>query len=795
MSACHSGAARLWVLLPLGGCVAAVPCVSLAAEDGRTRPLEEVVVTAPYGVGIDPSLVPANVQRATAEQLERSQSLDLTDFLNRGFASVNINHAQNNPLQPDFNFRGFTASPLLGLPQGLAVYQNGVRINEPFGDTINWDLVPVSAVSSIQLLAGTQPVFGLNTLGGALSLRMKNGFNYEGTQAEVYGGSFARRAANIQSGGNNGLWGYYGNIDYFEEDGWRDYSKSDALRVFTALSRHGDDWTLDVSGAYGETELRGNGSSPVELLAIDREQVFTHPDLTENKQAQLIVEGSRKLSDALQIAGNVFYRDIDTDTFNGDGTIFEECDIDGEEFLVEDEFIDVNQDGECSSDDDDDIEQVLDLDGEPIAAEVDDEELNAINNIGRRRQESYGASAQLGLHSSALGGENDLTLGVAYSEGRAAFDSMVEVARLLENRATSRTGIFAEEFITDVRSEVTNSSVYFADTLSVSESVALTLSGRYDDIRIRLSDRTGESPELNGSHNFQRFNPAGGITFRPTSALTLYASYGQSARAPSPVELACASEDAPCNLPNAFLADPPLDQVVAKSVEAGLRGTLGQDVQWHLGGYRTVNHDDILFQTTGGAQANVGFFDNVGDTRRTGIELSVSQQLSRVHWSIEYSLVDATFEEAFVINSPNHPVFEDEPDVSQIVGEGKLLVGSGSTIPGIPEHQANLGLDFSFTDRFRVGADVVLRSGVYLRGDEANLLGKTDGYSILNVRGEYRIGDQITLFARIENVFDEEYETFGLLGEPDEVFEDFEDPRFFGAGPPFGAWVGVKVRL
>jgi iron complex outermembrane recepter protein len=769
--------------------------MSFAAEDERTRPLEEVVVTAPYGIGIDPALVPGNVQRATAEELERSQSLDLTDFLNRGFSSVNINHAQNNPLQPDFNFRGFTASPLLGLPQGLAVYQNGVRINEPFGDTINWDLVPLSAVSSVQLLAGAQPVFGLNTLGGALSLRMKNGFNYEGTQAEVYGGSFSRRAANLQTGGNNGRWGYYGNIDYFEEDGWRDYSKSDALRVFTALSRHGDDWTLDVSGAYAETELRGNGSSPVELLAIDRKQVFTHPDLTENKQAQLIVEGSRKLSDGLQLAGNAYYRDIDSDTFNGDGSIFEECDIDGEEFLVEDEFIDLNEDGQCSSGDDDDIEPVLDLNGEPIPAELDDEELNAINNIGRRRQESYGASAQLGLHSSALGGENDLTLGIAYSEGRASFDSMVEVARLLENRATSRTGIFAEEFITDVRSEVINSSVYFADTLSVSESVAFTLSGRFDDIRIRLADRTGESPELNGSHNFQRFNPAGGITFRPTPALTLYASYGESARAPSPVELACASEDAPCNLPNAFLADPPLEQVVAKSVEAGMRGTLGQDLRWHLGGYRTVNHDDILFQTTGGAQANVGFFDNVADTRRTGIELSVSQQLSRLHWSVEYSLVDATFEEAFIINSPNHPVFETDPDASQIVGEGKLLVGSGSTLPGIPEHQANLGLDFMFTDRFRIGADVVLRSGVYLRGDEANLLGKTDGYSILNLRGEYRIGDQVTLFARIENVLDEDYETFGLLGEPDEVFEDFEDPRFFGAGPPFGAWVGVKVKL
>lgn len=792
MSRYRSGAAGLALFY---GCAASAPCAGAAAQNARPTPLEEVVVIAPYGRGIDPALVPANVQRASAEQLERSQALDLTDFLNRGFSSVNINHAQNNPLQPDFNFRGFTASPLLGLPQGLAVYQNGVRINEPFGDTVNWDLVPISAVSTVQMLAGAQPVFGSNTLGGALTLQMKNGFNHEGGQAEMYGGSFARRGGSVQSGGNDGQWGYYGNIDYFEEDGWRDFSKSDALRVFAALSRHGEDWAVDLSAGYGDSELRGNGASPAELLAIDRAQVFTHPDLTENKQIQVILEGLRKVSDGVQIAGNVFYRNIDTDTFNGDGTVFEECDIDGEEFLVEEEFLDLNDDGECSAPEDGDIERVLNLDGEPIEAELDDQELDAINNLSRRQQESSGASAQLALHSRVLGGENDLTLGIAFDKGRTSFDSIVEVASLLENRSTSRTGIFAGEFFTDVSSEVTHASVYFADTLALSERVAVTLSGRYDDTSIRLSDRSGESPELNGNHDFQRFNPAGGITFRPTPAVTLYASYGESARSPSPVELACASEDAPCNLPNAFLADPPLDQVVAKSVEAGLRGISKQGLRWHVGGFHTTNNNDILFQTTGGPQANVGFFDNVGDTRRAGIELSLSQRLPLLHWFVEYSLVEATFADSFIVNSPNHPIFDDDPDAAQIVGLDKLMVASGSTIPGIPEHQANVGLDFTFNDRFSLGGDVAFRSGVYLRGDEINVLEETDGYAILNLRGEYRIGARVTVIARIENALDEDYETFGLLGEPDEVFADFEDPRFYGAGPPLGAWLGVKIKL
>jgi iron complex outermembrane receptor protein len=718
--------------------------------DAHLPPLEEVVVVAPYGTAIDPTLVPANVQRAVAEQLQRSQSLDLTDFLNRQFGSVSINHAQNNPLQPDFNFRGFTASPLLGLPQGLSVFENGVRINDTFGDTVNWDLIPVSAIDNVQMLAGAQPVFGLNTLGGALSLRMKNGFSQQGTQLDAYGGAFGRFGAALQAGGNDGRWGHYGDVDYFKEDGWRDHSYSDALRLYGALSRHESDWTVDLSAAYANTELRGNGPAPVELLAIDRSAVFTYPDITQNEHAQLILEGSRSLSDSLRISGNAFYRRLDTDTFNGDA-----------------------------------------------ADDNDDSELNAINNIGRREQESYGGSAQLAVPAPLFGRENNFTLGVAYSMGRARFDSVVELASLLEDRATSRTGIFAQELATAVSSSVTSASAYFLDTLSLSESVAVTLSGRYDDTRIELSDRSGENPQLDGNHDFARFNPAVGVTFRLGSATTLYGSYGESTRAPSPVELACASEDAPCNLPNAFLADPPLEQVVAKSAEIGLRneGSEGREgLRWHIGGFYTVNRNDILFQTTGGPQANVGFFDNVGDTLRTGIELSLSQRLARFRWSFDYSYLQATFDDDFVANSPHHPVFADDPSSPAIVGEQKLLVTSGSSIPGIPQHQANLGVDFALNERFDVGADIVMRSGVYLRGDEANLLDRTNGYAIVNVRAEWQLNDNVVLFARVENVFDQDYETFGVLGDPGAVFADFTNPRFLGAGPPLGAWVGARLK-
>jgi iron complex outermembrane recepter protein len=275
----------------------------------------------------------------------------------------------------------------------------------------------------------------------------------------------------------------------------------------------------------------------------------------------------------------------------------------------------------------------------------------------------------------------------------------------------------------------------------------------------------------------------------------LFASYSESARAPTAVELACASEDAPCSLPNAFLADPPLEQVVANSVEAGVDGSFDHQLRWHIGAFQTVNHDDILFQTTGGAQANIGFFQNVGDTRRAGVELNVSQELSRISWFLDYSYLEATFDDSFVVNSPHHPIFEDDPTAPQILGIDKLEVSGGASIPGIPRHMINAGMDFSFNEHVRLGADAAYRSGVYLRGDEANLLDKTASYAVFNLHGEYRFDDTLSVFARIENLFDKDYETFGVLGDPTEVFPEMTDPRFLGAGPPFGAWVGVRLNL
>jgi len=785
--------------------VAANSFAAAPADDSgaSSPPAYEVVIVAPYATGVDRDLVPANVQRATAEDIDRLQPLDLSELLNRSFGSVSINHAQGNPLQPDLNFRGFTASPLLGLPIGLSVYQDGVRINEPFGDTVNWDLISTSAIDDVQMIAGANPVFGLNTLGGALSVRMKTGFSFEGADAQALTGSFGRQNLIAQAGGHKGTWGYYANADYFNEDGWRQGSATNALRLYGAMSYRAAGTTLDLGLSHADTKLRGNGSSPAELLEEDREAVFTFPDITQNKLTQAVLQGTRDLSGVLQLAGNAFYRDLRTRTFNGDGTIFDECDFDGDEFLIVEPDDDDADGAGCRADDEDDADFVRDQNGNLIPTELDDQELDAINNIGSRKQKGYGLSGQLNFRADAFARKNAFTVGAAWSRGETDYAAVVEIAGLLEDRSTTRTGIFADEFRTTVDTSVDTASVYAVDTLTLTDRVALTLAGRYNDIRTELSDRSGIHPELDGRHSFSRFNPAAGITVRMAPAMSAYASYGESARAPSPVELACASEEAPCNLPNAFLADPPLKQVVARNVEVGLRGGSDATVRWNVDYFQTMNRNDILFQTTGGAQANVGFFQNAADTQRRGLELALTKKLSRFTGFADYSYVKATFEDAFVVNSRNHPIFQADDDdddgpalpSAPIVGDGKLLVSKGATIPGVPRHQANFGVDVALDDSLSIGGDINMRSGVYLRGDEVNLLSKTGSFTVFNLHAQYRFGERALLLVRVENLFDQDYETFSILGEPQEVFPTFSDPRFFGAGPPRGAWVGVKLRL
>lgn len=136
----------------------------------------EVAGAAPVpGTGIERDRLPYSVFTAPAEDIEAGQAASLPEVLSARLPSVQITETQGNPFQPEVTFRGFQASPLLGSAQALSVFLDGMRLNKPFGDVVNFDLIPLNAIDRVTPVGGSQPAFGPNALGGALALTTENG--------------------------------------------------------------------------------------------------------------------------------------------------------------------------------------------------------------------------------------------------------------------------------------------------------------------------------------------------------------------------------------------------------------------------------------------------------------------------------------------------------------------------------------------------------------------------------------------------------------------------------------------
>jgi outer membrane receptor protein involved in Fe transport len=263
-------------------------------------------------------------------------------------------------------------------------------------------------------------------------------------------------------------------------------------------------------------------------------------------------------------------------------------------------------------------------------------------------------------------------------------------------------------------------------------------------------------------------------------------------RAPTPVELTCADPNAPCKLPNAFLADPPLDAVVSKTIEVGARGKISRDLGWNAAVYNIDLSDDIQFISSGGAGTNTGYFDNIGDTRRRGLEVGTTYAAGDLLLHANYSYIQATYESAFIINSPNN---------SSNVG-GDIQVTPGDSIPGIPEHLFKLRADYAFLEKWSSGVTLNYFSDQYARGDENNqdASGKIDGYTLVNFDVRYQASNAFQVFLKIDNLLDQDYETLGVLGENFFVNGNFDastarSEQFRSVGAPRGAWLGVRYAF
>ena len=731
-------------------CLIELACAVSAPALAQQGPAVEVIGTTPLpGLAVPKDSIPANVQTGGAAELRNPGVLTIPDFMERGLDSVSVNGAQGNPFQPDVNFRGFSASPLLGTQPGLSVFQDGVRVNEPFGDSVNWDLIPKSAISGMALIPGSNPVFGLNTLGGALVITTKSGFDSPSLSAETYGGSFGRRAGEIEYGGARERIGFFVTGNLFDESGWRDRTASLVRQGFAKASYRSTDTTLDLSYTGASNVLNGGQSVPVSFLEERRSMAYTFPDMFENKLSFANLVGKHYFSANHVIEGNAYARSLKSRNFSTN---------------VNDDFNPAQPAAPGNSQ------------GQNIQDDVD--------------TGGWGFALQYTYLGDAGTMKNRLTLGAGIDAGRTDFTESRQEANFAADRSSVALGDFA--VVTQARIANSYQALYLTDTLSPTPKTDITVAGRYNRALVKIRDTSGANPALDGDSRFSRFNPAAGATYKASDTLTTYANYNEGMRIPTPVELTCADPAAPCALPNAFLADPPLKPVIARTVEAGLRGRIAPNATWRATAYQTTLSDDILFVSASAGAPNTGFFQNVGTTRRRGIELGVSGTAGRLSLAASYAYIDARFRSTFTEHSPNNATADANGDIS---------VSPGNRIPGIPQNIFKLRAGWRAVDDVEIGAGMIAAGSQLARGNENNgdPRGKALGYAVFNLDAHWRFARAWQLFAEIDNLFNTKYETLGILGRnffngPGRTFDAnaAASELFLSPGAPFGAWIGVR---
>ena len=548
---------------------AQTPPQTAPATPTAELPQIDVVGSSPLlGSGVDRDLVPAQTNVLSHQQIVRTGIPQAVRALQDNVAGVNLSDASGNPYQPNLFYHGFEASPLQGTPQGLAVYLNGVRFNQAFGDTVHWDLIPNVAIDSLNL-EGANPVYGLNALGGGLSVQMKNGFTYQGGEFSVFGGSFGQVGSSVQYGRASGNTATYVAANVQHQGGWRDLQSSDVYQVYGDIGWRGDRAEVHLNIAAADTQLNGPGTTPVELLNASPSLIFTAPNVVATKYTLVSLNGNWDVTDSTSLQGTAYYNYFQQRVNNGNVTNFSPC---GTQLCDSSGNLAIDRSGNPISDF---------LNGGPYS-QLDQQTTNT---------NGYGASLQVTNRDPLFGLGNQFVAGLSYDGAQTTFDGGTLIGGLtLDSRDFIGPGIAIAQpdgSIAPVRVGVGSAyyGAFFTDTLSLTPRLSLNAAGRFNSAQLGLNDQTGGA--LTGNHAYNRFNPSVGLTWKALPWMTLYASFSEANRAPTPAELSCASAASPCSLANFFVGDPNLKQVVSHTVEAGMRGTVvpftDAKLDWNLG--------------------------------------------------------------------------------------------------------------------------------------------------------------------------------------------------------------------
>ncbi|HXW71052.1 MAG TPA: TonB-dependent receptor [Methylocella sp.] len=761
-------------------------------------PEVEVVATSPLpGSGEEADKIPAMVQTVPAEDFARTNSPNVTDTLQQqigGAVAIDIN---GNDFEQDLRYRGFVASAVQGTPQGLAVYQNGIRVNEAFGDTVNWDLISPQAIYSATMFTNN-PLFGLNALGGAVSLQMKNGYLWQGFYTQVMGGSYGRVSGQFEYGKQIDDYSLYVTGDATHDDGWRYFSPSSLFRLYGDLGYRipGNELHFIASGASNNVGIVG--ATPILLIDSNYRSVYTSPQYSLNQMGSFAFTDKFNVNKDWTVQSNFYLRSFYQAHVDGNDASIQDCS------LLPQYGLPAGPAGNLC--DTNNGSFIINQQGQVVAS------TGAVNF-------PYGTIDRTWVHGNTVGTllqatgtgkvfdhDNYLNFGGSVDRSWLSYSANATLGVMQPNFVIVNGSIpgggqiIQDQSLTDyISTYITGTATYYGlfalDTLNLAPGLDFTAGGRLNIAEITTQDATGTAPQLNADNNFTRLNPVVGLTYKFLPNLTGYAGYSEANRAPTPLELNCSSSTRPCILASTLISDPPLQQVVSHTIETGLRGNFtipdGGALNWKAGLYRTASTNDIIQLAS--VVLGTGYFTNVPETLRQGVEAQANLSLGAFSAYINWAYVDATYQFSGTLSSPFNPFAN---------ANGDIFVHPGDHIPGIPRQQLKVGGDYQFTPQFKAGFDVLLVGSQYYVGDDSNQNPQLPMYWVANLHASYQLDKNVQFFGLINNLFNNHYLVYGTF------FDQTTDARFagnpvnFAADPrtitpaqPIALYGGVKVTF
>ncbi len=793
------------ILLMAAATCFATPAMAqqMAASDST----ENVVV---YGIlpgsdiGLSADKLPGSLQSLGSQQLTARHGATLLNAVGSQAAGVSLSDVQGNTMFQNLRYRGFDASPLQGTPQGLAVYQNGMRLNEAFGDTVNWDTIPQIAIARMDLWS-SNPVFGLNALGGAVNLVMKNGFSWQGNEASLQSGSYGHGMATAQFGMEDGAFSFYGAADGITDAGWRLHSQSNLGRLYADAGWRFGNSELHLIASGSASGLGVVGPTPFDMTLRNPKSVYTYPQTTRNSIASLALNGKTRLNENWQLEGALYIRAFKQRHVDGNDGNFERC-SNSSSFvnqicLEDDAFARPTPFTGAAALNFRNQFAILNQAGAPIPFTAG----TIYGTVDRTFTDSstHGGTLQVTGDAPLFGLPNYFTAGFSIDSSAIGFRSTSTLGRIFPSLEVAADPVLAGAGsiirsngnlgYAPVTLAATTSyyGFYAVDALDLTETLTLTAGFRVNQADIVTRDRSGTAAELNGSHGYGHVNPLAGLAWKAADWITLFGGYSQANRAPTPLELNCADPNRPCLLEGALVADPPLAQVVSQSFEVGVRGdTLLGDgtLHWSAAFFRTDSDDDIvaLASTIQGR----GYFTNVQSTRREGVDLTARYEARGWSAYASYSYLDATYQFTGALASPNNPGAS---------AAGTVTVTPGKQIPLNPADSVRAGGDAEVLDDLSLGGELAFTGSRVFEGDPSNLNARLPAAIVVNLRSAWQIDERWQLFGLVDNIFDNRDATYGSYFDPSDtvglIIPALTDRRTQTLRQPITFQLGVKLKL